>query len=87
LTANLNYLSELSRLTLLWTGKEALKKMLSHQGIPGFRALQLQSINSEDQKIWNFTFCRSSDTNHLLSTAVTLYQKNYGLAVSCDSKR
>ncbi len=84
LAASLTDLSELSRLTLLWTGKEALKKMLSHQSIPGFRALQLQSISCDTQNIWDFIFCKSPDNSRLLTVAATLYQENYGLAVSCD---
>ncbi len=84
LATSLADLGELSRLTLLWTGKEALKKMLSPQGIPGFMALQLQSISHEEQKVWNFVFSRSSDPARLLQVPVTLYQDIYGLAVSCD---
>ncbi len=74
---------KITQLTLLWAGKEALKKMLSHQGMPGFLALQLQRISCTDQNNTILTFCKSGNNQSSFPVATTILNSGYGLAISC----
>jgi len=77
-------LSALQQLTLLWTGKEAIKKMLSPTGIPGFHELSLQEIRPHDTS--TATLCFSKTGEKFLSVAACILDTGYGLALCCDVK-
>lgn len=79
----LGELSELQRLTLIWTAKEAVKKALSHERMPGFLELILSEAEPHTGG-WLITFLVSSRefTRYPATVAVTaeLYE-GYGLAL------
>ncbi len=78
--------SNLSRLTLLWSAKEAVKKMLSPGGIPGFQELHLRRIEQRNDTDMIFTFSRNSETTSI-KTAVSMIHDDYAVAICCAGKR
>jgi phosphopantetheinyl transferase len=75
-------LSPLLHLTLIWSAKEAVKKMLSPGGIPGFQELQLCKLEPQNSKdsILNFS---STKTNHLIPVSTTMTKDSYAIAICC----
>jgi len=78
-------LSILSRLTLLWSAKEAAKKMLSPDGIPGFHELQLLRLTPQNKtdSIFFFSF---SKTGSIIPVAAGMMGNDYALALCCTRK-
>ncbi|MCF8057527.1 MAG: 4'-phosphopantetheinyl transferase superfamily protein [Desulfocapsa sp.] len=76
-------LSILSQLTLLWTGKEAVKKMLSPGGIPGFHELILQQLIPQDENNALLLFSRTNSPETLLPVAAGILDNDYCLALCC----
>ena len=75
-------LAPLSHLTLIWSAKEAVKKMLSSGGIPGFQELQLCRLEPQnsDDFILNFS---SAKTKHSIPVSATMTKDNYAVAICC----
>ena len=82
LRQKLDELSALSKLTLLWSAKEAAKKMLSPRGIPGFQELQLQRITQQNRTDMIFIFSMNN-TQASIKTAVSMIQNDYAVAICC----
>lgn len=85
LQQKLDEFSDLSRLTLLWSSKEAAKKMLSPSGIPGFQDLHLRRIERRNASDMIFTFSMDKALPPI-ETAVSMIRDNYALAICCASK-
>ena len=76
--------SAVSKLTLLWSAKEAAKKMLSPDGIPGFHELELHPSSSLHDRVSIFHFSRSdAPPSARVQVVTTLFQDDYALAVCC----
>jgi 4'-phosphopantetheinyl transferase EntD len=76
-------LSELQRLTLIWTAKEAAKKALSHSRMPGFLELILTEAEPHTGG-WLVTFLVSSREYTRYPATVTVAAElyaGYGLAL------
>ncbi|MBL4901990.1 MAG: 4'-phosphopantetheinyl transferase superfamily protein [Desulfocapsa sp.] len=78
-------LTALQQLTLLWAGKEAVQKMLSPSGIPGFHELILQKILPHGTSTAMLTFARTGENN--FSVAAGILNTGYGLAFCCENKK
>lgn len=76
-------LTEIQHLSLLWSAKEAAKKTLSHQRMPGFMELIL-TVTEPHTNGWIFTFLISSrEFDHYprtITVAAELYQE-YAIAL------
>ncbi len=77
--------SDLSRLTLLWSAKEAAKKMLSPGGIPGFQDLQLCNIELRNRTDMILSFSMQNRPT-VINTAASMVHKNYAVAICCAAK-
>ncbi len=84
LQKSLPHLSSLSQLTLLWSGKEAAKKMLSPTGIPGFHELTLQKLDPQGPSNTLLYFTRSNEQNSLFPVAAGILNTSYALALCCQ---
>ena len=75
-------LSAISRLTTLWSAKEAAKKMLSPGGIPGFHELQLCALNDHTtgNNVLSFTTTKGTPP---VQVATTMFNEDYALAICC----
>jgi phosphopantetheinyl transferase len=78
-------LSTLQQLILLWTGKEAVKKMLSPRGIPGFHELVLQKIISHGTPTAILNF--STPGENIFSVAASILNTGYGIALCCENRQ
>ncbi len=85
LKEGLPHLSPLSHLTLLWSAKEAVKKMLSPGGIPGFQELQLCRLEPENNDDFILDFF-STKTDHSIPVSATITRDNYGVAICCATR-
>lgn len=83
LRKSLSHLSLLLQLTLLWSGKEAVKKMLSPAGIPGFHELTLHKIKPQGQSDVILYFSRSNKQNSFFKVAAGILNNSYTLALCC----
>lgn len=83
LQETLPQLSTLQHLTLLWAGKEAVKKMLSPEGVPGFQELTLVNITLHDA--FNAVFSFSKTGKPPLPVAAAILDNGYGLAFCCKN--
>ncbi|MBU1140590.1 MAG: 4'-phosphopantetheinyl transferase superfamily protein [Proteobacteria bacterium] len=79
----LPHLSQLSGLALLWTGKEAIKKMLSAEGIPGFQEIQLCKISDTANRAALFHFSTATVQETSLPVITGLLNNGYGMALCC----
>jgi len=77
-------LSALQQLTLLWAGKEAVKKMLSPNGIPGFHELSLQKISPHGKSTAMLGYSKTGEK--ILSVAAGILNTGYGLALCCENR-
>jgi len=77
-------LSALQQLILLWAGKEAVKKMLSPSGIPGFHELILQKIIPHGTSTAILKF--STPEENILSVATGILNTGYGIALCCKNR-
>ncbi len=77
------HLSNIQQLTLLWTGKEAVKKMLSYENMPGFQELTLIAISVYDSSTASFHFTK--DDRDILDVVVGIFDNHYGLALCCET--
>lgn len=84
LLKSLSHLSPLSQLTLLWSGKEAVKKMLSPTGIPGFHELTLRKLSPQGSSNTLLYFSRSNEQNSLFPVAAGILNTCYALALCCQ---
>lgn len=75
-------LSAISRLTTLWSAKEAAKKMLSPGGIPGFHELQLCALNDHTRNNNVLSFTTTNGTPPV-RVATTMFSEDYALAICC----
>lgn len=75
-------LSPISRLTTLWSAKEAAKKMLSPGGIPGFHELELCALNDHNKNNSVLSFSTTNGTPPI-QVATTMFSKDYALAICC----
>ncbi len=78
-------LTEISQLTLLWAGKEAVKKMLSPGGIPGFHELNLQQLTLQNENSAVLHFTRTDRHETLFPVAAGIMDNEYGLALCCQT--
>ena len=83
LQETLPQLSTLQHLTLLWAGKEAVKKMLSPEGIPGFHELTLVKITPHNSSNAVFSFSKTGKPP--LPVAAGILDNGYGLAFCCET--
>ena len=74
--------SPIARLTLLWSAKEAVKKMLSPKGIPGFQELTLLQKNGLSNGVAIFSFVKAGSQSSI-QTVNTMFSPDYALAVCC----
>jgi 4'-phosphopantetheinyl transferase EntD len=77
--------SVLIQLTLLWAGKEALKKMLSPGGIPGFHELNLQQVIPKDTDNAVLYFSRTDYPEIFYPVAAGILDNIYGIALCCQN--
>lgn len=82
--AKLPLLSPRAHLTLLWSAKEALKKMLSPTGLPGFHDLRLREVEAFTGQTATLFFRLAGGHNKTLSVATALLSNHYALAFCCD---
>lgn len=75
-------LAPLSQLTLIWSAKEAVKKMLSPGGIPGFQELQLCKVEPQNHKDHILHF-RSTKTKYSIPVSTTMTKDSYVVAICC----
>lgn len=75
-------LSSISRLTILWSAKEAAKKMLSPGGIPGFHELELCTLSKHNKDSNVLSFSTTNGTP-AVQVATTMFSKDYALAICC----
>lgn len=80
---SLPHLSPLLQLSLHWSGKEAIKKMLSPHGIPGFQELHLLKIKQQGQSSVIMYFTKDNEPENIFPVAAGIYNSNYALAVCC----
>ncbi len=78
--------SPINRLTLLWSAKEAAKKMCSPFGIPGFLELELIGIERHFHNN-NLLLFSLKSKNGLLQVVTSLFHEKYGLALCCQQNR
>jgi len=83
LQQSLPHLPHLSRLSLLWTGKEAIKKMLSPTGIPGFHEIALGDITTLNKTETLLHFSTTKVPKTSLPVLAGLLNNGYGLALCC----
>lgn len=83
LQQTLPHLPQLSRLALLWTGKEAIKKMLSPAGIPGFEEIKLCSITDTENTDTLLHFSIATMQGTSLPVIAGLLSNGYGMALCC----
>jgi phosphopantetheinyl transferase len=79
----LPHLPQLSRLSLLWTGKEAIKKMLSPTGIPGFHEIGLGHITAINKTEILLHFSTTNVSQTSFPVIAGLLNNGYGLAICC----
>ena len=79
-------LSVLSQLTVLWAAKEAVKKMLSPGGIPGFHELNLQQLTPQETNNAALYFSRTTNPGPLFPVAAGILNKEYALALCCQTE-
>lgn len=84
LQESLPQLPILEQLSLLWAGKEAVKKMLSPYGMPGFHELTLHTIRHHDASHAVLYFSQANEPEKLLPVATTILASNYALALCCS---
>lgn len=87
LQSSLSHLSQLSQLALVWAGKEALKKMLSPTGIPGFHELTLHKVNSQNTPETVLYFSRSDGSKETFPVAAGIMSNGYSLALCCKTQQ
>lgn len=85
LQKTLPQLNTLQQLTLLWAGKEAVKKMLSPEGIPGFLELTLVNITPHNDSNAVFSFSKTGKCP--LPVAAGILDNGYGLAFCCETTK
>ncbi len=81
--------SVLTRLSLLWTAKEAAKKALSYLQMPGFLELELTQPATSSHHCHFFTLEVRARNNHLMPDTVTVLAatfENYGVAICILTK-
>ncbi len=83
LQQSLPHLPQLSRLALLWTGKEAVKKMVSPAGIPGFQEIKLCNITDTDNTDTLLHFSIATVQSTSLPVVAGLLSNGYGMALCC----
>ncbi len=84
LQKSLPHLSPLSQLTLLWSGKEAVQKMLSPTGIPGFQELTLRKLSPQGSSKAILYFSRTNEQNSIFPVASKILNTTYALALCCQ---
>ncbi len=75
-------LPAISRLTTLWSAKEAAKKMLSPGGIPGFHELKLYAPNDHNRNRNILSFSTTNGTTPI-QVVTTMFSDDYALAICC----
>lgn len=85
LQQELPQLPELSRLTLLWSGKEAAKKMLSPDGMPGFHELHLCKLSRQNRRDMILSFS-VKETFPAVTVTATMMDNSYAAAICCAAK-
>ena len=83
----LSHFSSLLQLTFLWSGKEAVKKMLSPYGIPGFHELHLHEIKQLGQSCATMSFIKNDNFLSIFEVAVGIYDTHYALALCCQQEK
>lgn len=75
--------SPLSRLVLAWAGKEAVKKMFSPAGMPGFHEIVITQIIQKNVSDAIFHFSRTDTPRQTFPVAAGLLDNGYSLALCC----
>jgi len=83
LRESLPQLPTLQQLVLLWAGKEAIKKMCSVAGIPGFHELRLTKIIAHSK--FTAALHIEKHTTDIISVAAGVLENGYGIALCCQS--
>ncbi len=82
LTASLRSHSPLEQLVMLWSAKEAVKKMLSKNTMPGFHELILHTISGIEEGASIFHLSHHP-SGHCYPVVTGLLGNDYGLALCC----
>jgi phosphopantetheinyl transferase len=83
---SLPQLSTLAQLALIWAGKEALKKMLSPTGIPGFHELTLSRVIPKNATDATLYFSGSNKYRKTFHVAAGIMNNGYSLALCCQQQ-
>lgn len=79
-------LSNTAQLSLIWAGKEALKKMLSSTGMPGFHDLRLERARCCDSNSALLYFSETRCYNTLFPVVAGMQSDEYGIALCCEQR-
>ena len=82
---SLPQLSTLAQLALIWAGKEAVKKMLSPTGMPGFHELTLHRISPQNATDAILYFSGSDEYRKTFPVAAGIQNSGYSLAFCCQT--
>ena len=80
---SLPQLQELAQLALIWAGKEAIKKMLSSTGMPGFKELILNRVIPQNTTDAILYFSGSDKYKKTFPVAAGILSNGYSLALCC----
>jgi phosphopantetheinyl transferase len=83
---SLPQLSELQQLALIWAGKEAIKKMLSPTGMPGFKELTLNRVIPQNATDVILYLSESNIYNKTFLVAAGIQKSGYSLAFCCQTQ-
>lgn len=83
LKTSLVHLSPLLRLSLLWSSKEALIKMLNHKETIGFHGIVLHKLTPQGKNNAILYFTRSTQQNIIYPVAAGILSSGYSLAFCC----
>ncbi len=78
--------SHSDQLSLIWAGKEALKKMLSSTGMPGFLDLRLERVIAKDSKTALLFFAETRRYNSVFQVVSGMQNDAYGIALCCEKQ-
>lgn len=79
-------LSTLAQLALIWSSKEAIKKMLSPTGMVGFHELTLKRVIRKNGTDVVFYFSGSDNHKKTFPVAAGIQNSGYSLALCCQTQ-
>lgn len=78
-------LQPIARLAMIWTGKEAIKKMLSPTGMPGFHQLRLTKIIQHKRTDAVLYFTETDKYHTTFPVVAGILSTGYSLALCCQT--